>query len=949
LAAAAAVVPTTPNNQAKKLRPTLDLVDEEDMYLEAIEHADSKAWKEQIGGGIPPPEQQNSSGDVGPEVEQKKIDPFSPRAVGRQFETVAHATDASVDAIWSQGTHTTPSISVSTTSPSCPLSPSSCLSFETDGSSSTESPKSVKYLFKKASEYLHPGPMFRATVYLYAERKLVVFFFIHFMATMTIWLHFALIKFEQQKDSVPDGAAYYWWKRLLPPLEFGSMHAILFQMALIPLTMSRYTIQALSGSVIDRFVPLSRTLRMHIHLGYTTVLIVFLATVFFFAFFGLLCSGGEQAFCDKFTSEIMITGYCILGLLLIIGVTSHFRHSIPYEVFYAIHHLVFILYVLTIVHTFDKQQREGNQDRSQTFKWFSIPLLYYVCDRAAMHINHKYRTRILSSSALIASNGAKMIILKLRRPALFQFKPGQYAYLRLPKIDTHWHPFSIASDPGSSELQFYVEVFGATSWTGRLWDMLELDEAGGVSHRQIEMDIMGPVGTHLAKTEEYSHALAIGTGTGIVPVLSLYKQQVRQLLRLSPTTHFHELTTHQEKIREVAKEEKVREGSVAQHLTGTCRRRGKYVQLQESKADYVKESIRCHSMSRHSQKDAMNEQDLRNTTKMMKKAAFKATQNIYGIVLLAFLAVFGVALIGLTISWNTIPIDLYGGMVTFLKWFTVVFQACFAFVAFFVWDANQFLAYIDVGLTLLAPFANWYWVRQCEDNGRLNAAEITLYCLLNGYMVYRVWSMAVMPPHRSWRAHAEDDGVRTMERLDVVWVCRSASMVSEIFPDVNETWKSLVDAWGEKNAQSVCRVSIYVTDKNKEARDLLIKELRDTPLYKCGSIHFGRPDFPKLIQEHTIELISTRHQSRSLLAYVGSPQLASQVHHYKISNDMVTAITGNNKHQMYFVSESYGGFKPKAKVEQPEDQTNEDDDSWPFDGLSVRRTTSYDENASHAV
>ena len=36
----------------------------------------------------------------------------------------------------------------------------------------------------------------------------------------------------------------------------------------------------------------------------------------FFAFLGLLCSEGEGVACDKLTSEIMITGYCIMALLV---------------------------------------------------------------------------------------------------------------------------------------------------------------------------------------------------------------------------------------------------------------------------------------------------------------------------------------------------------------------------------------------------------------------------------------------------------------------------------------------------------------------------------------------------------------------------------------------------------------------------------------------------------
>jgi len=152
------------------------------------------------------------------------------------------------------------------------------------------------------------------------------------------------------------------------------MHAILFQMALIPLTMARYSIATLSGTVLNRFIPMNRSLRIHIHLGYTMVIVVFFATILFFTFFGLLCRNGDQAFCDKFTSEIMCTGYGILASMLIVAVTSHFRHRIPYELFYAVHHLVFVLYIITVAHTFDNQQRNNTAQRSQTFKWFSSTL-----------------------------------------------------------------------------------------------------------------------------------------------------------------------------------------------------------------------------------------------------------------------------------------------------------------------------------------------------------------------------------------------------------------------------------------------------------------------------------------------------------------------------------------------------------------------------------------------
>lgn len=244
-------------------------------------------------------------------------------------------------------------------------------------------------------------------------------------------------------------------------------------MALIPLTMSRYSIAALSQSSLTKFIPLKKSLRIHIHLGYTMVSIVFLSTIVFFIFFGLLCSEGDENFCDKFTSEIMITGYCILALLLIMALAAAFRYSIPYELFYAIHILFLAMYAIVIAHTIDVNQRSGKKNRSQTFKWFALPLLYYMCDYAMMRINQRFVTQVVSFTAAEGGQGSRMIILKLRRPTLFFFQPGQYVFLRVGEIDRTWHPFSVASDPLSNEVEFYIEVFGKNSWTEQLWEHLQ--------------------------------------------------------------------------------------------------------------------------------------------------------------------------------------------------------------------------------------------------------------------------------------------------------------------------------------------------------------------------------------------------------------------------------------------------------------------------------------------
>jgi len=435
---------------------------------------------------------------------------------------------------------------------------------------------------------------------------------------------------------------------------------------------------------------------------------------------------------------------------------------------------------------------------------------------------------------------------------------------------------------------------------------------------------------------------------GIVPILSLFKQHVRQLLYLAPENHFKGLADHHQKILEVEAEEDRRKGSIAKQLVSSCKTRGEYIELShQTREDCVKESIRTGITRCDDPGLVRGTRAYRLTMKEIKGAAFRATRSIYGVVVLSTLPVIGTALLALTISWNTIPVDLYSGMVEALKVLTIAFQSCFVFVSLFVWNGNHLFAYVDAAICLVAPFADFFWFRyQYDVRGTLRPIDITTFCLMTGYMVARVWGMTVKPRHRSWNGSVIGKGTQTMERLEVVWVTRSASLVSEILPDISEIWETLVDAWGKEDAHRVCRFSVYVTDKDSQAREVLKRELGKTSLYKSGLIRFGRPDFATVIGDYTLELVTTRRNSYSLLAFCGSPKLAQELHHCKISNDMVTAVTGYKKHQMEFISESYRGVK--SRKQKADSTTDYDTDSESLGGvdemqeiLTTRRNTSY--------
>ena len=193
--------------------------------------------------------------------------------------------------------------------------------------------------------------------------------------------------------------------------------------------------------------------------------------------------------------------------------------------------------------------------------------------------------------------------------------------------------------------------------------------------------------------------------------------------------------------------------------------------------------------------------------------------------------------------------------------------------------------------------------------------------------------------HKSWRKSVHTEGIGALDKLELVWVSRSASLVSELMPDINCIWEALAEQWGNENAAKVCKISVYVTDKDEEACELLRRELSASQLFRGGAIKFGRPDFARLIEDHTLNMICTRKKSYSLLACCGSQQVAEEIHHHKVSNDMAMAITGHKAHQMEFVSESYGGSKKESK--QGNDPRERRQKGMLTESLTTRTVISY--------
>ena len=101
---------------------------------------------------------------------------------------------------------------------------------------------------------------------------------------------------------VPPAAPFHSWKVGVPTFEFGMMHAILFQLAILPLTMCRLSIATLSRTSFSYFIPFERMTDYHIAVGYVLVIFLLATISIFFMFFGVICTSGDTSFCAKVSS-----------------------------------------------------------------------------------------------------------------------------------------------------------------------------------------------------------------------------------------------------------------------------------------------------------------------------------------------------------------------------------------------------------------------------------------------------------------------------------------------------------------------------------------------------------------------------------------------------------------------------------------------------------------------
>lgn len=637
--------------------------------------------------------------------------------------------------------------------------------------------------------------------------------------------------------------------------------------------MCRFSVAHLSNTFLHRYLPFESLLKCHAWLGYTVIFLVFLAFCAFMTYYGILCSNGEQEYCQKFGSEIMITGYTAFIIFMSVGISSYYRHTIKYEWFYKIHQIVFVAFFVSIMHTIDKVHRTQG-GRSQAYKWFTLSLMLYVSDR--LTVSSVKRNRITTVVGYQAMNKTRkpsytnekdngIIILKVAKPESFHFKSGHYIKMKLPLIDSSWHPFTIASSPDADILEFHINVHNVGSWTYQLLDLIRTRKEKENDLEPINVEIMGPFGNPIAHYGEHSDALLIGSGTGFVSALSLLQQHITQCISLDPSIYRMQKEKHRDRLDEAA----------APHSA----------------------SQRRNSL----------ESTVIASTKDRQQRIVEARNEIYKHALMFVPFTLDFTSLVLVLSWNNLPFQASSRMEVSICVITILSQILFLAVAVKRGSFFSMKTCLDFLILILCALGDWYWMSYVGIC-KLIGTNIFTFCVVAIYILLRLWyeicSTVNSATFHSISKRRQDFLV--YDNLTFVWMVRSAKSVEEVLPQFEKLWTNLEYAWGLDLAQDAFKMKIYCTDNDTDSCHALQEVMEMSPLNRTCELNCHRLNFGDILTEHSSAINAEKSVSSSILSFCGSDSLGSLLSQANVLNSIDLMSRGLTHHLYDIKIDSYG-------------------------------------------
>ncbi|XP_053206300.1 NADPH oxidase 5-like isoform X2 [Panonychus citri] len=266
-----------------------------------------------------------------------------------------------------------------------------------------------------------------------------------------------------------------------------------FNCALIMLFILRRSITRLRILGFASYLPLDKNIKYHKFCGYIITFFALLHTFAHLGNYALISAETGQPYVRMifsahpeyftfFFGAANITGWVCLGSLFILVLSSlpFVRKSGHFEIFAYFHLFYIVFWSVLLLHG------------PKFWIWLTVPGICFIIEKVHYFSSmmgdsgnsYIVRCRILPS---------KVSHLAIRRPKHFDYHPGDWVYIQIPKISSwEWHPFTISSAPEMPDVIF-LHIRSVGEWTNRLHSLLlEQEEAGLSSIKKPSVNVKCP-------------------------------------------------------------------------------------------------------------------------------------------------------------------------------------------------------------------------------------------------------------------------------------------------------------------------------------------------------------------------------------------------------------------------------------------------------------------------
>lgn len=164
-----------------------------------------------------------------------------------------------------------------------------------------------------------------------------------------------------------------------------------------------------------------------------------------------------------------LTGWALFVIILIMALAEPFSRRVgKFELFYYTHLLYIPYWAILFIHA------------PRFWMWFLVPFVIFMVEtllrlrNLLTNLTSSGQTTIIRAVPLPSN----VIHLIIRRPANFEYNPGDWIYVLIPQIAKYeWHPFTISSAP-EQEGVIWLHIRAVGEWTRSLRAYFE-----GIEHR----------------------------------------------------------------------------------------------------------------------------------------------------------------------------------------------------------------------------------------------------------------------------------------------------------------------------------------------------------------------------------------------------------------------------------------------------------------------------------